>query len=113
MTEPTRHLKLREAIGLASDLGQLVKLAEIAAFVYKIKYELTADDYLQHGQLLKHVVDRHGQLIQAMSRLNAQAGTAQIIETTRESLTWIAHQVEEVRKARTAARQASHGCEAN
>src|SRR6187399_1410708 len=31
MTEPIRHLKLRESVGLAPELSQMVKLAEIHA----------------------------------------------------------------------------------
>ena len=101
MTEPTRHLKLREAIGLAPEVGQMVKLAEITAFAQKVMAEFTPADYLQYGQSVKHIVERHVQLIQAMSRLTAHASTAAVADSARESLVKIAHEVEEVRKTRT------------
>jgi hypothetical protein len=113
MTEPTRHLKLREAIGLATDVGQLVKLAEIAAFTHKVNHELTENEYLRHGQTIKFVIDRHGQIVQAMSRLQTQQNSAQLVEVARESLVKTAHRIEEVRRAHTGARQASQGCEAS
>jgi hypothetical protein len=112
MTEPTRHLKLREALGLASEIGQIVKLAEIAAFTRKALHELITEDYLQHAQVLKHIVDRHGQLLQAMSRLTNQGSMAHFIEGARASLVKISHNVDEARAARVATRQASQGCEA-
>jgi hypothetical protein len=96
MTEPTRHLKLREAMGLASELGQLVKLAEIAAFTSKVLGEFLPEDYLRHGPAIKLVAERHGQLIQAMHRL----AHWNVAESTREALTRVAHEVEGARKAR-------------
>jgi hypothetical protein len=96
MTEPLRHLKHREAIGLASELGQLVKLAEIAAFAGKVLHEFLPEDYLRYGAPLKLVVERHGQLIQAMSRLGHWA----VAEAVRESLVRVAHEVEGARKGR-------------
>jgi hypothetical protein len=112
LTEPTRHLKLREAIGLATEVGQLVKLAEIAAFARRTLHEFIPEEYLHHANQLKHVVDRHGQLIQAMSRLSGRGSMTAAIESVRESLARISHGVDEVRAVRSAARQASHGCEA-
>jgi hypothetical protein len=96
LTEPMRHLKLRESIGLAPELGQLVKLAEITAFAGKVLHEFLPEDYLQHGPPLKLVVERHGQLIQAMHRLAHWA----VAEAARESLIRIAHEVEGARKGR-------------
>jgi hypothetical protein len=113
LTEPTRHLKLREAIGLASEVGQMVKLAEIAAFAAKVLHELLPEDYLNYANQLKHIVDRHSQLIQAMSRLLDRGIMTTAIDSTRESLIKISHAVDEARAARIAARKASQGCEAN
>ena len=112
MTEPTRHLKLREALGLASDVGQLVKLAEIAAFAHRTLHEFSPDDYLCHAQHFKHVVDRHGQLIQAMSRLASRGIMAAVIDSVRDSLVRVSHAVDDAKAARAAVRQASQGCEA-
>lgn len=102
MTEPTRHLKLREALGLASEMGQLIKLAEIAAFAHKVASELTPGDYLRYSQQLKHIVDRHGQLIQAMSRLIGQGAFTSIIDGAKEALSKVLHEIDGARAARTA-----------
>jgi hypothetical protein len=113
MTEPTRHLKMRESIGLASDMGQLVKLAEIAAFVHRIQEEFDPDDYIRYAGPIKHITERHGQLVQAMSRLASHGPSATIAAAVRDSLVKISHGAEEARKARTAeAQKASQGCEA-
>jgi hypothetical protein len=100
MTEPTRHLKLRESLGLASEVGQLVKLAEIAAFARKLFQELTPDDYARYGAPLKHVIDRHGQLIQAMSRLLGHGAALALAESVREALARIAHGIDGARAGR-------------
>jgi hypothetical protein len=112
LTEPVRHLKLCEAIGLASEVGQMVKLAEITAFAAKVLHELLPDDYLNYANQLKHIVDRHGQLIQAMSRLLERGIMTAAIDSTKKSLVAISHAVDEARAARIAARKASQGCEA-
>jgi hypothetical protein len=113
LAEPIRQLKLREAVGLASELGQLVKLAEMAGFTHKILHEFVAADYLQHAQPLKRIVDRHSQLIQAMSRLTAHAAMLAIADSVRESLVKVSHNVDDARSNRTATRQPSQGREAN
>ena len=97
---------------MAPDVGQLVKLAEVVAFAHKVLHEFAAEDYLRHAQALKHAVERHGQLIQAMSRLAAQQATAAITGSVRESPARASRGVDEARKARAAAQQASQGCEA-
>jgi 3-methyladenine DNA glycosylase Mpg len=112
MTEPTRHLKLREAIGLTTEVGQLVKLAEIAAFVRRVEEEFTPDDYVRHANPIKHIAERHGQLVQAMSRLTSHAASATTAAAVRESLIRMSHGADEARKARAEAQRASQGCEA-
>jgi hypothetical protein len=112
LTEPTRHLKLREALGLASEVGQIVKLAEIAAFSHKVSQELIADDYLRYANQLKHIVERHTQLLQAMSRLTNRGIMTAVVESVRSSLVKISHAVDTAKAARVAAKQASQGCEA-
>jgi hypothetical protein len=104
MTEPTRHLKLREALGLASEVAQLIKLAEIAAFAHKVLTDLTPGEYLRHGQQLKHIIERHGQLLQAMPRLVGHKSLMALIDAARDSLTKVSHGIDDARAARSAVR---------
>jgi len=107
MTEPTRHLKLREALGRASETAQLVKLAEITSFARKVHAELLPDDYLRHAAPLKFVVDRHLQLLLALSRLVGSGTMGAAVEAAQESLGRIVHGIDEARAARAAARAAA------
>jgi hypothetical protein len=109
-TSPVLAVVLHD--GLAPQMGQLVKLAEIAAFAHKVQHQSTPEDYLGHAQALKHAVERHGRLIQAMSRQAVHAGPAAIMESARESLIRVSRGIEEARKVRAAAQQSSQGCEA-
>lgn len=112
LTEPTRQLKLRDAVGQASEVGQIVRLAEIAAFATKTLHDLLAEDYLQYAQQLKLIVDRHGQVIQAMSRLHNRGIMTAAVDSVKASLDRISHEVDHAKAARTAARQSAQGCEA-
>ena len=85
----------------------MVKLAEIGAFANKVLHEFAAEEYLRHAQALEHAVERHGQLIQAMSRLAAHQTMVAVAASVRDSLTRVSFGVDEARKARATAKQAS------